>query len=145
MIRVPRDLLIVVGSIAFIGLLSYGSMLLVFYPATCSNSVISKSVAPDGKMTAISFQRNCGATTDFATLVSLLKNGEDLNDDDAIVFVADTNHGAAPDNSSGGPTVVTRWTSSRTLVVSYNSLARVFDHKTKFGPVSIEYNATLNR
>jgi hypothetical protein len=38
----------------------------------CGNRVIETALAPDGKTKALVFERDCGATTDFSTHVSIL-------------------------------------------------------------------------
>ena len=38
----------------------------------CNNNLIARSDAPDGRHSAVMFQRDCGATTGFSTQISIL-------------------------------------------------------------------------
>ena len=42
----------------------------------CENKILSIHKSPNDQFAAVIFWRNCGATTDFNTQVSLIKNGE---------------------------------------------------------------------
>jgi len=53
----------------------------------CSDEVLSQTSPPDGVVTATSFVRNCGATTDFSTIVSVHKSSEGYGNDHDFVFV----------------------------------------------------------
>jgi hypothetical protein len=39
----------------------------------CEDSAIKESISPDGRMKVVVLERNCGATTPYATLVSIIK------------------------------------------------------------------------
>src|SRR6266571_3498324 len=82
--------------------------------------------SPDGKVEAVLFQRDCGATTDFSTQVSVLPSGARLGDAGGNVFIADADHSRAPRASWGGPPASMRWQGLRHLVVTYHPLSRVF-------------------
>lgn len=53
----------------------------------CSDDVIASKPSRDGSVTASLFVRNCGATTDFSTIVSIHASDSGSDDGD-IVFVA---------------------------------------------------------
>ncbi len=60
-----------------------GAVLLVTLSACgdldlCANDVSQRIVSPSGKRTAVVFVRDCGATTDFNTHLSLVSEGEQL-------------------------------------------------------------------
>ena len=56
----------------------------------CSDKLVRQSWAPDRARIAAVVERNCGATTDFTTLVAVLDAGDASGDD--IVFVAKGSH-----------------------------------------------------
>lgn len=60
----------------------------------CGNEVIRRLDAPDGKHSAVLFQRDCGATTGFSTQISILDVGEDPSGG-GNAFIADGGRGAA--------------------------------------------------
>jgi hypothetical protein len=47
----------------------------------CSNQIIKQIPSPNGKMKAVVFQRDCGATTGFNTQVSVLLSNQQLPDE----------------------------------------------------------------
>jgi hypothetical protein len=46
--------------------------------AGCKNTVQQRLVSPDGEHEAVVFERDCGATTDYSTQLSVLERGEGL-------------------------------------------------------------------
>lgn len=109
------------------------------FGSTCKNEILAELPSPDGAYKAIVFQRDCGATTGFSTQVSILRSRHSLGDDTGNVFVSDTNHGAAPSGSGGGPEVGIRWMSSSSLVISRHRLARVFMAEPHVSDISVTY------
>ena len=65
-------------------------------PSMCGNEVVAQYPSPNGLERLVVFQRDCGATTGFSTQASILPIGKGLKDDSGNVFIADTDHGAAP-------------------------------------------------
>src|SRR5713226_3366552 len=84
----------------------------------CGNQVGQVIPSPDGKLKAVVFERDCGATTGFSTQVSILPAGDKLLNDRGNLFVAD-DHGTAP-------SVGLAWTAKRQLLLRYDHRARVF-------------------
>jgi hypothetical protein len=93
---------------------------------------------PTGQYVAVLFQRDCGATIGFSSQVSLLSEGEEPGEGGNL-FVADTNHGAAPPAASGGPRVEMEWQAPDRLLISYDRRARVFKKVTQLRGVTIDY------
>ncbi len=104
----------------------------------CRNRSLSAVTAPDGGARAITFERSCGATTDFSTQVSLLRAGQDTTEA-GNVFVADADHGNAPRGPGGGPKVSVEWHGSDTLLIRHHPRARVFRSEGAIGGVTIRY------
>src|SRR5689334_1844736 len=75
----------------------------------CGNREVERVPSPDGTLEAVLFQRDCGATTDFSTQVSIVPTGERLADQGGNAFVADANHDRAPRAAWGGPHASISW------------------------------------
>ncbi len=55
--------------------------------SSCENTVKSEIRSPDGKYVATLFERNCGATTDFSTIVNLRESSVKFKGDDLGIFI----------------------------------------------------------
>ena len=55
--------------------------------SSCENAVKFDITSPDGKYVATLFERNCGATADFSTVVNLRKASTKFNADDLAILV----------------------------------------------------------
>ena len=107
--------------------------------ADCRNQVLEELASPSGKMKAVIFQRDCGATTGFSTQISVLSKDEKLPEEGGNVFVADTNRGEAPSGQGGGPVVEASWVSENELLIKHDARARTFQHEQSLGNVRILY------
>jgi hypothetical protein len=108
-------------------------------PSPCSVDELARTRSPDSAREAVVVVVDCGATTDYSTQVGVVpagarpaRNGED-------VFVADTDHGAAPAGRGGGPVVRVRWTGARALTIAYDHRARTFREIASRRGVTIRY------
>lgn len=140
--RFIRYVVIVVGTVAVCYFAAVAGTAFLF-ASGCSNEVLAQVVSPDAKMKAVIFQRDCGATTGFSTQVSIVQNPSELSNEGGNAFVADTNHGAAPDGPGGGPEVRVRWQSSTELVISHHPAARVFSSQGTVGSTKVHYEASV--
>lgn len=76
-----------------------------FYPPfgdMCGNQVLKEYPSPSGKLKAVVFERDCGATTGFSTQVFIVQAGSVLENESANLFLADTDHDRAPSGIGGG-------------------------------------------
>lgn len=103
----------------------------------CSNETLDELPSPDGSFKAISFTRDCGATTDFSTQVSILRPNSSLPDEGGNIFVAET--GRAPSGPGGGPSVTLRWLSPTELAIAHHPDARLFKAVRQFTGVRVIY------
>lgn len=126
--------LVAVVALAIIAWQMLGSM--------CGNEVLAEVHSPDGEHKVVVFQRDCGATTGFSTQASLISSRQELDNDSGNIFVADTNHRAAPAGPGGGPSVSIRWLGSDALEVSHHPGARIFFASPEESGVRISYRAT---
>jgi len=111
----------------------------VLLDAGCGNDVLAEHASPDGRWKAVVFQRDCGATTDFSTQVSVIRASRGIRNSPGNVFVTDTDHGIAPSGPGGGPEVRVRWESPDLLVIAHHEAARVFRSEEAVGSIRVEY------
>ena len=101
----------------------------------CSNKVLEEESSPDKQYRAIVFQRDCGATTDFSTQVSVLPSSEGLQGSGNVLIME-------PDKSVAvrAPSdVQVVWIKNRTLRIRYAREVRIFRQEHKVGDVDIVY------
>lgn len=84
------------------------------------------------------FQRDCGATTDFSTQISVLEPGGKASDGGNI-FRADTDHGVARAGDWGGPWSEMKWLAPDHLLIRYAAKSRVFRQEDETSGVKISY------
>ena len=104
----------------------------------CSNTVVSRSDAPDGRHSAALFQRDCGATTGFSTQVSIFEVGEQPSGK-GNVFRADDDHGVAAAAEWGGPWADIKWLSPTRLIIRYDAKSRIFETDEQVSGVTVSF------
>lgn len=55
----------------------------------CGNEIFSSVISPDKKHKAVVFQRDCGATTDFSTQLSIIDANKELENTADNIFIID--------------------------------------------------------
>jgi hypothetical protein len=113
----PSQLLVLV-----LALLSSGCL-----GGMCANDEVERLASPDGKLEAVVFQRDCGATTGSSTQVAVLGAGNELGSESGNAFVGDHDGGEAPSAPWGGPRVRLEWRGNRELQMTYDPRTRVFN------------------
>jgi len=108
----------------------------------CGNSPLLEVPSPTGNLKAVVFERNCGATTGFSTQVSVLCAASSLPNEGGNLFVADTNHNAAPSGPGGGPLVQVVWVGPSAIRIWHHPLARVIRSEPSANGVRVEYVST---
>ncbi len=98
---------------------------------TCSNSVGSSSVSPDGTLKAVVFGRGCMLTSSNLTHISLLQTSNNLPNDSGNVFVATGDHRKVALAKWGGPPVRVSWKSNTHLQIVHPVQAEVFQANTR--------------
>jgi hypothetical protein len=96
------------------------------FALSCGNTLVAEFPSPTGQVRAAVFVRDCGATTDYCTHVSLLGPADHLKDDAGNVLVVDSDHGRAPAALRRGPDVQVTWKADTLLVLRYDRRDRVF-------------------
>lgn len=96
----------------------------------CSTDVVQGSRSPDGVLQATWYTKNCGATTDFSTVVSVHRPDSSYKDDSDIVFVA-----------KGKQTIKLTWAAPHRLSVECGSCERanIFREVTKIGDIDVSF------
>ena len=104
----------------------------------CQNTFLSNTASPDGERHAVLFMRDCGATTDFSTQVSILReNGPATGAGN--LFIADGGSASAPPTDHGGPWAEVVWQGPRRLLVRYDSMAEVYKQQDQVAGVTVTY------
>jgi hypothetical protein len=102
-------------------------------------SLVRRVPSPDGRWEAVLYERDCGATTDFATHLSLLRARAKLPNKPGNLFTADSDHGRAPLVEGNIINISVQWAGPDSLIVRYDSRARVFSQESKREGVSVAY------
>jgi hypothetical protein len=105
----------------------------------CVNDAIVEVISPDQKIKAVVFRRNCGATTDFGTHVSITSTSQILPKRSGNLFVADTDHGNAPFGPDGSLKVEAVWRNTATLIIRHHRKARVFKALRELKGINVSY------
>lgn len=98
-------------------------------PDLCGNEQRAEALSPNGKLKAVTFRRDCGATTTYSVQISILPAGKALPNEAGNVFVA-----------SGEPLVIARWVDDRHLTISGGGSSGAFKAESLFRDVQITYD-----
>lgn len=102
--------------------------LLVGCDLGCGNEVLGTVPSPSGKLSAIVFNRNCGATTGFNTQVSIASSSDTSPSGGGNALILD---GTVP--------LDIVWSSDSSLSISGLGSAKVFKQQQSIHGVSISY------
>jgi len=107
----------------------------------CTNGVLDSSNSPDQQYKVVIFGRNCGATTDFSTHVSVLTVNENTDKlSTGNILIIDSNNGQdSSKNREGGPVVISQWEGPKTLIITFNSKARSYQKVQRYKDIEIRY------
>jgi len=107
---------------------------------TCGVNLLRETPSPNGKLKAVLFQIDCGATTGFNSHVAIMPSNVLLSSSAKSFFATDTNGGKAPSGENGGPEVRIDWGSDVQLDIEYHEFARVFHNEKTSEGVNIVYH-----
>ena len=107
---------------------------------SCTNTLVTSAIAPDGRHSAALFQRDCGATTGFSTQISVSASGNQPSSA-GNAFRADDDHGAAAAGAWGGPWAEVKWLAPDHLHVRYAVKSRVFEKADQIDGIRLTYEA----
>jgi hypothetical protein len=125
---------VVLGLVAILAALTSGC-------APCANRVAREVASPTGAYKAVVFERDCGATTDFSTQISVLEAGKKLGSKPGNVFVADSNRGRVPVDVRGLMSISVSWKSASQVEIGYPPGARIFLQAPTYQSVQVSYKS----
>jgi hypothetical protein len=105
----------------------------------CGTELIHETLSQDGKVKAVLFLRNCGATTDYVTSVSLVSPSENLTDDST--FFTPRRLGTIFRAKGVVPASVA-WRSPSELIITYARGAEVLLRQHVHGKIRVAYEET---
>jgi hypothetical protein len=97
----------------------------------CENEVFQEIYSPNGVHKAVVFQRNCGATTDYSTQISILA-ADKLPHNTGNIFIIK----GAPDWTR----VQVEWLDDRSILVTHADSYRTFKAETWYWFFTIDYD-----
>jgi hypothetical protein len=127
-----RRVLLVIGGVMLLALGSVALFIYFLFPSVddlCANDNLVETVSPNGQLKAVTFRRDCGATTAYSTHVSILPVSHRLPNEAGNVFV-----------QSREPIVVVWWLDDHHLSISGGGASTAFVHHTDFRGVRITYD-----
>lgn len=86
--RFPKPLLWAMILIPCLCLIAGYTAMDSIFGGMCGNKITNELISPNGDLKAITFTRDCGATTDYSTQVSIIGARDELPNDAGNVFVA---------------------------------------------------------
>ena len=107
-------------------------------PPLCEQDVLKVVRDPRSDRYATVEVRNCGATTDYVTIVRVGRASEPQAEAEEV-FVADADHGAARRGDGGTVWMNLVWARPGQLVIDYAAHARLFKRSRSAKMVTIAY------
>ena len=97
----------------------------------CSDTMKAKAVSIDNRLVANSYERNCGATADFSSIVNVQGVSDKFRAEEGILFVA-----------KGRYELSVVWTGPRTLLITCAKCTRtnVFRAVVALGDIDVKYS-----
>lgn len=108
----------------------------------CAQTIIDQTPSPNGRHKAVVFQIDCGASSDFNSQVTVMPGDAAVSPQVELpksFFVADTNHGQAPEGKEHGPEVRLQWITDRQLVIQHHERAHIIRAETAADEVQVSY------
>jgi hypothetical protein len=100
-----------------------------FANVLCADRVFSEVPSPDGRVIATLFERDCGATTNFVTSVSLRASSKPFN----------RKRQGSVAQAKGPQCISVRWRDNRHLAVTISKDAQVYKQDNDWRDVKIDY------
>jgi hypothetical protein len=122
-----KKAILALGCVAIIAAIAYTLLVELSLSPTCDLSELDARQSPDGKHVASIFRKDCGATTDYVTGVTLRRADQSLADVSAdAVLIA---NGIVP--------VVVRWIAGDMLVIEVPASTPIFSNKDKWRDIKV--------
>jgi hypothetical protein len=119
------------GNKSTLSMLASSILLSLIACSPCNHRIKSEAVSADRKLVARVSERNCGATTDFSSVVSVQSVSDKFDPDVGVYFVA-----------KGQYDVSAKWTSDRGLLVTCSRCARkdIFHEVAMDGDITVSFS-----
>ena len=111
----------------------------ILTPSICSAEIVTEDISPNNTYKAITFVKNCGATTPFSTQVAIVDSNEEFYLNIQPILTTDTNHGDSPTWEWGGPEIKTEWETDEHLIIYLHPLTRTFKKEMSYYGIDISY------
>lgn len=101
-----------------------------FLTGDCSDLVRLEAKSPDGKYVATWYVRDCGATTDFSTIVNLREASAGFDGDRLGVFIVE-----------GRPQISITWQGARNLLIRCQNCAKenIYRQDISWDEITVSY------
>lgn len=105
-------LLVIVGAIHFL------------LKDSCGNQIHQSFTSPKNKYKIVVFQRDCGATTNYSTQISLLRKKQSLSNKGGNIFIGESI--TAPINNQGVFYIEVEWINKKTVLIKYPKNIKIY-------------------
>jgi hypothetical protein len=99
----------------------------------CGEEELSRAVAPSGRLVAVAYVRNCGATTRFVSHVNVRETAQEFTKTSAGIIVA----GEVLTLDGEPSTIELAWPDAKTLRVRYSGGARLTHSEASWNDVHV--------
>jgi len=125
----------------FVGIFLTVFAVIVFssFPDMCGNRIIKKINSPNKRNTIVIFERDCGATTNFSTQISIIRKGKKLENEKGNLFSADSDNGKAEVNKYGIIKVQANWIDEKHILIKFDKNAQIYERKNSLNGISVTY------
>jgi hypothetical protein len=113
----------------------------IVFGDSCANQIVDIKISPDKNFQAVTFIRDCGATTGFSTQLSIIKATEtfDKSDEKGNTLIMSDKIGDGLMDENGGAKIMANWTEDNKLVILYDSRTETAKRETEYKDIKIEY------
>jgi hypothetical protein len=125
-----RKVLLGLGAIVVAAGAAYALFVGFALSPACDLSELAAHPSPDGKFVSSVFRKDCGATTDYVTGVTMRRAEEPFSSDSAHAVLI----------IEGDVPVEIRWAAGDMLEILVPPSARVFSKKDKWNDIGVELN-----
>jgi len=113
----------------------------IVFGDSCANQIVDIKISPDKNFQAVTFIRDCGATTGFSTQLSIIKASAtfDKSDEKGNTLIMSDKIGDGLMDENGGAKIMANWTEDNKLVILYDSRTETAKRETEYKDIKIEY------
>lgn len=117
-------------------LLIVGAMFFLL-KGSCESQICQTIDCPINKYKVVAFQRDCGATTNFSTQISLLRRKQELSNKSGNIFIAEST--GAPINNQGIFYTDIKWLDNKTILINHPKAVKIFKQEFKIKGITVRY------